>query len=190
MSLEKVLMKLKSSGVSKVAELEKIINRMQLRRFGDEGMIQSIGYGYYAHPSIDPFHAYLFVVSKYYPKAVISGTTALALYKLTDERIDLIEVEIPNTTNIKNNIMKVHRVAKNKMVGVVRLEINGQKIRVYSPERALCGLYKQAADGPAFLKALKRYVRSGQIDSESIAKYDRLLKTRVLKALSQEMADG
>jgi hypothetical protein len=49
---------------------------------------------------------------KTYPKAVISGTTALALYKLTDERIDLIEVEIPNTTNIKNNIMKVHRVAK------------------------------------------------------------------------------
>jgi len=76
------------------------------------------------------------------------------------------------------------------MAGVVRLEINGQKIRVYSPERALCGLYKQAVDGPAFLKALKRYVRSGQIDSESIAKYDRLLKTKVLRALSQELADG
>ena len=76
------------------------------------------------------------------------------------------------------------------MVGVVRHAICGKKIRIYSRERALCGVYKEQPDGAIFLKALKRYVKGGQIDSQVIATLDKKLKTNVLKALMQELADG
>jgi predicted transcriptional regulator of viral defense system len=190
MSLEKVLKRLEAQKVAKAAELMAITNRSQLRRHVEEGVIQSIGYGFYAHPSIDPVDAYLLVVAKYYPRAVISSITALSVYRLTDERIDQIDVDVPNETTLKNSFLRVHRVAKGLMVGVVRHEICGIKIRIYSRERALCGVYKEQPDGAIFLKALKRYVRGGQIDSQVVATLDKKLKTNVLKALMQELADG
>ena len=119
-----------------------------------------------------------------------SNRTALSVYKLTDERIDQIDVDIPNTTSIKNSLLRVHRISKGLMLGVVRLNVRGQKIRIYSRERALCDIYKADPDGPVFYKALKRYVKAGEVDSVSIAKFDKKLKTSVLKALSQELADG
>lgn len=190
MSSENVLKKLRSCGVAKASELSVFSNRVQLRRYVEEGLIQSIGYGFYADPSLDPFEACLLVVAKYYPKAVVSNRTALSVYKLTDERIDQIDVDIPNTTSIKNSLLRVHRISKGLMLGVVRLNVRGQKIRIYSRERALCDIYKADPDGPVFYKALKRYVKAGEVDSVSIAKFDKKLKTSVLKALSQELADG
>jgi hypothetical protein len=190
MSIEKVLKKLKSSGVVKASELSVFTNRVQLRRYVDDGLIQSIGYGFYADPSLDPFEACLLVVAKYYPKAVVSNRTALSVYKLTDERIDQIDVDIPNTTSIRNSLLRVHRISKGLMVGVVRLDIRGHTIRIYSRERALCDIYNADPDGPIFYKAIKRYVKAGEVDSVTIAKFDRKFKTSVLKALSQELADG
>ena len=190
MSLEKLLKRLHVQKVAKAAELMAITNRSQLRRYVEEGAIQSIGYGYYAHPSIDPVDACLLVVAKYYPLAVVSSITALSVYRLTDERIDLIDVDIPNDSTVKNSFLRVHRVAKGLMVGIVRHDICGKKIRIYSKERALCGIYKERPDGAIFLKALKRYVKGGQIDSQVIATLDKKLKTNVLKALMQELADG
>ena len=190
MSLEKVLKRLEAQKVAKAGELMAITNRSQLRRYVEEGAIQSVGYGFYTHPSIDPADAYLLVVAKYYPQAVISSTTALSVYGLTDERIDQIDIDVPNATNVKNSFLRVHRVAKGLMVGAVRHEICGKKIRIYSRERALCGVYKEQPDGAIFLKALKRYVKGGQIDSQVVATLDKKLKTNVLNALMQELADG
>jgi predicted transcriptional regulator of viral defense system len=190
MSLEKLLKQLDTQKVAKASELMTITNRSQLRRYVEEGVIQAIGYGFYAHPAIDPIDAYLLVVAKYYPRAVVANRTALYVHRLTDERVDQIDVDVPNDTTIKNRFLSVHRVAKRLMVGVVQHEICGQKIRIYSRERALCGLYREEPDGPVFLKALKRYVKSGQIDSQVIADLDKQLNTSVLKTLRQEMADG
>lgn len=190
MSLEKVLKRLETQKVVKAGELMASTNRSQLRRYVENGTIQSVGYGFYSHPSIDPADAYLLVVAKYYPRAVISSITALSIYGLTDERIDQIDVDVPNDTNLKNTFLRVHRVAKGLMVGIVRHEICGKKIRIYSKERALCGVYKEQPDGAIFLKALKRYVKGGDVDSQLVANFDKKLKTNVLKALIQELADG
>lgn len=40
------------------------------------------------------------------------------------------------------------------------------------------------------LKAFKRYVKTSTIDTIAIAAYDKLLKTDVLRAVMQELADA
>ena len=162
----------------------------QLRRMVESGEIIAIGAGIYARPSMDPFIASIIAVARYYPKAIISNITALSVHGLTDERIDRIDVDIPTSTSIRNQLIFAHRVPKKNFVGVMRLDFHGHKIRIYDKERALCDAYRIDLDGPIFLKAVKRYVRGGKIEPDRIAKYDKILSTHALRAISQELADA
>ncbi len=160
-----------------------------LRRYAEEGKLIALGAGYYAHPSLDPFTASLAVVARFYPQAVISNATALFLHGFTDERIEQIDVDIPRETSIKNKLIRTHRVNKKLISGVEEAIYNGVAIKVYSQERTLGDAYHLDPDGAIFLKAFKRYVKKGKIDSSAIAAFDELLKTEVLRAVRQQLAD-
>lgn len=181
---------IKTKGVMRAAELSSYVStRAQLGRYAESGKLTALGAGYYAHPSLDPFTASIMVVAKYYPETVISNLTALVIHGLSDERIDRIDVDIPKTSSLRNKLICAHRIPPIHIIGVVHQNFHGSEIRIYNLERTLCDAYHIDPDGPIFLKALKRYMKSSSINPDQIAKFDRILGTKVLRSLTQELAN-
>ena len=178
-------------GVLSSSELVAILgSRVAIKRKAEAGLIHPLGSGIYASPSIDPFTAALIATTRYYPKAVISNLTALVVHRLSDEAIAQVDVDIDKSRDLKNRLLRVHRILKKKLIGISILEYQGHKIRVYDRERALCEAYLIDPAGPLFFKALKRYLGQGKPDADRIKRYDRALKTNTLLHLQQELADG
>lgn len=174
----------------RASELEAFsTNRTQLRRYVETGALLSLGSGFYAHPTLDPFVASVLAVAKYYPNAVISNRTALVIHGLSDERLDQIDVDIPRKSSIRNRLIRAHRVPERTITGVTQSEFHGRRISMYSLERSLCDAYRIDPDGYIFFKALKRYVQIGNPKAKEIAELDKVLSTNVLRALIQEIAD-
>jgi len=189
-STESALKKLKAKKVMRASELEPYIStRTQLRRMVEAGELITLGSGLYSHPSIDPFTASLIATARFFPKAVISNITALVVHGLSNERVDRVDVDIPRNSSIRNTLICAHRVPDQNIIGAIRLSYHGQKIRIYCKERALCDAYRMDPDGPLFLKAMKRYVKAGEVDADRIAKFDKALSTNVLRSFRQEFAD-
>jgi hypothetical protein len=81
---KKALTRIKKEKVLGLAELIELFgNRMEVSRKSREGILQSLGNGFYSTPQLDPFIAALVVVTKYYPHVVISGRTVLDFTELT-----------------------------------------------------------------------------------------------------------
>lgn len=187
----KILAALKKNKVMRVSDLAKFLtHRSLLRRMADSGEIFYISSGFYAHPSIDPQVAAV-VAAKYYPKAVVSSITAMVIHGLSDEAIDRVDIDIPRTSSIRNKLFRVHRVPEKRFVGIVNHPYQGYNVRTYDKERTLSEAYLVDPRGALFYKALKRYLRDNKPpDTVSIARYDKILKTKVLIHLTQELADG
>lgn len=187
---KKILKLLRHEKVMRLPELVKLFgNRMEVSRKVKDGTIQSLGSGFYATIEIDPFVASLAVVAKYYPEAIISGKTALQIYGLSQEYIESIDVDIERNKSIRNKLLKVHRVPKTRLIGITQLTYQGITIKLYELERALADAYKIDPAGPYFYKALKRYLKTKNINIEKIANYDKRLKTKVTAHLQQELAN-
>jgi predicted transcriptional regulator of viral defense system len=163
---------------------------VQIKRKAEAGIITPLGSGIYAAPSLDPFVATVLAVAKYYPDAVISNLTALVIHELSDEFIDRVDVDILRGKNLRNQMLKVHRVTQQRMAGTTEIKFHGHLIRVYDLERSLCEAYCLDPAGPIFYKALKRYLSKKKINTARIQGYDKALKTRVLSHIQQELADG
>lgn len=177
--------------VAKASELElHQFTRLQLSRLAASGEIISLGSGFYAHPSLDPFVASIIAVARHYPEAVISKATALVIHKLSDERIDHIDIDISRNSSIRNKLVRAHRTSESNFVGIEQTSYHGETIRIYDRERSLCEAYQMDPDGDLFLKAIKKYSSSQTAKTDKIAEYDKLLSTNVLRAIRQEMAVG
>lgn len=186
---KKLLRILKKEKVMKLSELTKLLgNRMEVSRKAKEGLIQSLGSGFYSSVDIDPFLATLAVVAKYYPKTVISNRTALHIYELSQDFIQSIDIDIERNKSLRNKLLKVHRVPKSKLIGITIMNYHGNKIQIYELERALAEAYRIDPAGPYFYMALKRYIKKGNINTEKIIFYDKKLKTKVMLHLQQEIA--
>lgn len=188
--LKKALAKIKKEKVFSLIELTELFgNRMEVTRKAREGIIQSLGSGYYASPELDPFLAALGVVAKYYPKVIISGRTALHIHGLAQDYIEKIDVDIKREKSIRNKLMQVHRVPTKRLTGYTQISYQGIKIKIYDIERTLAEAYHLDPAGPDFYKALKRYIKKGNIKSDQISHYDKILKTKVMSHLQQELAN-
>lgn len=177
----------KGAGTYSSRELVKLLgHRTAIQRLVETDQLLSLGSGFYSTPKLDPSVAQIHIVARFFPKAVISGVTALIIHKLSDEKLDKVTVDIPKETTLANRLLDVRRVAKSRCVGIINREYFGQKIRVYDVERSLCDAYR-IDRGVLFLKALKRYMREYSPNPEKIAKYDKILATKVLSALQQEL---
>ena len=187
---KKALSRIKKEKVMELAELTKIFgNRMEVSRKAREGIIQSLGSGYYASSELDPFLAALEVVAKYYPEVVISGRTALHIHGLSQDFIEQIDVDIEREKSLRNKLLKVHRVPPKRLIGIREKNYKGTKIKIYDIERTLAEAYRLDPAGPDFYKALKRYIKQGIIKADHIAHYDKVLKTKVMSHLQQELAN-
>ena len=190
-SVDRILLKaLKKQKVMKLSELYPLVgNRSLVHRKAKQGVIQSLGGGYYASPSLDLLVASVAMVAQYFPYAVISGRTALRIHGLSQDVIEKVDLDISRKKNIKNQFLRVHRVPDRRMVGITEMKYFGMKIKVYDRERSLSEAYRIDPEGGYFFKALKRYITHGKVRSELIKKYDEATKTKVLKHLRQELAD-
>lgn len=187
---KKALARIKKEKVLSLTELLGLFsNRMEISRKAQEGMLQSLGGGFYATPELDPFLAALVVVAKYYPQVVISGRTALHIHGLAQDYIEKIDVDIEREKSLRNKRLQVHRVDPKRLVGITELNHQGIVIKIYDIERTLAEAYKLDPAGPDFYKALKRYIKLVSIKTDRIAHYDKILKTKVLIHLQQELAD-
>jgi len=186
-----ILLELKKHRVLKLTELKRLgASAVKLRRMTEAGLVLSVGSGIYASASLDPFAAAVLATAKYYPRAVISGLTALQIHGLTQEYIDKVDVDVPRETSIRNKILNVHRVPKGRLIGITQLNYHGNIIQIYDRERSLCEAYRIDPSGPLFFRALKRYLRAGKPNADRILEYDRSAKTDVLSHLRQELSDG
>jgi predicted transcriptional regulator of viral defense system len=161
-----------------------------IQREAKNGRIQSLGSGLYASPSLDPMKAAVSAVAKYYPQAVISGRTALFLHKLSDHAVEKIEVDIPQSTSLANKLLKAYRVAKSRLTGISRIDVEGYPVKISNLERALCEAYRLDPAGPEFFTALKRYMNQKTPYAKRIKEYDKALGTKVLVHVMQELADA
>lgn len=172
-------------------DLEKYFgSRVAIMRSAERGEIQSLSSGLYASPSLDPMTASVIATAKYYPKAVISGRTALFLHKLSDHAVEKIEVDILTSTPIANKLLETHRVAKSRLIGISKINVKGFEVKIYDLERTLCEAYRIDPAGAEFFTALKRYLKQTEPDTAKIKKYDEALGTKVLTHIKQELADG
>lgn len=168
--------------------IEKMGHRMAIHKASEEGELVSLGAGFYSTPNIDPFTAQVHVVAKYYPKAVISGISALFIYELTDEMSNEVHVDIIKTTSIRNVLLHTKRVAESRLIGIDKLSYKGRAIRIYNVERALCDAYR-IDRSQIFYSAIKLYAKNYDINTKRIAKYDKILGTKVLEHLQQELTN-
>ncbi len=169
--------------------IKRLGNRMTIARLVKQDSLIPLGAGFYCTPGIDPYVAMVHVVAKFYPKAVISGITALHIHTLSDERTDKVSVDLPKGTQVRNKMLVVREVVPHRLTGIQTLNYHGIKIRIYDLERSLCDAYR-IDRGALFFKALKRYLKGNTRDFEAIAKYDKILNTKVLRSIQQELADS
>jgi predicted transcriptional regulator of viral defense system len=167
----------------------KLGNRMAILRAVNAGELLSLGAGYYSTPNLDPAVAQVIAVAKFYPEAVVSGLSALGIHNLSDERLQKVTVDLPRNRLTRNRLLQARRVTKNSLIGAITMKYFGHPIRIYDVERSLCDAYRFDR-GAAFFKALKRYLKKYPHNFEKIAKYDKVLGTRVLRAIQQELADA
>ena len=128
------------------------------------------------------------VVAKYYPQAVISGISALFIYELTDEMSNEVHIDIIKTSSIRNKLVQARRVAESRLIGIMNLKYKGASLRIYNVERTLCDAYR-IDRSQIFYSALKSYAEKFEVNINRIAKYDKILGTKVLEHLQQELVN-
>jgi predicted transcriptional regulator of viral defense system len=170
--------------------IEYLSNRMAIKRLVEKGVLVTIGSGFYTLPKYDNSGILFKVIEKYFPDVVISGKTCLRIHKLGDDYFDKIDIDIPNTTSIKNSLFNVHRISENKIIGFRKEKVFGSLIKLYNKERALFEAYKL---GEHYLfQTIKRYVKlyKNDINYNNIIKYEKIFKYEILKLVKQELLDG
>jgi hypothetical protein len=156
---------LKAQKVISLSDATKVLgNNMAVYRLVDKGEIIKVypdGLGYFSLPDLEEGEAHFAIVSKYYSKCVVSGKTALSLYDLSLDYISSIDVDIPKTTNLSNELLNVHRVVETKINNVIERSFDNKgvpfKIKIYSPERTLHEAYKYYNGTDSFYYAIKQY---------------------------------
>lgn len=163
--MKEIISILKKDKVISASDLSELLkSRAKVYELEREGIISKVypsGLGYFTLPDIEEGEAQFAIVKKYYPQCVISGRTALSLYSLGQDYIREIDVDIPRSTNLSNELLAVHRVAESKINHVIERSFPEKgvpfDIRIYSPERVLHEAYKCFSLSDAFYRAIKRY---------------------------------
>jgi predicted transcriptional regulator of viral defense system len=173
--------------------LDFLSDNKELSRMNERGEIYQLGGGLYSSLSIDPEVAALLAITKYYPNAVISRSSALRVHELGDEKIRKVHIDIPNNQSIRNELVETHRVAEKFITDVIQYEYFGYKLRVYSEVRSLYEALKEYGESHEYFKAIKRYVEKHKADNSlkarKLKKLDQLFNKNISGAIAQEVSD-
>ncbi|MEZ4743639.1 MAG: hypothetical protein R3B45_14535 [Bdellovibrionota bacterium] len=184
---------LKARHVISLPELVEIVgHKTGVYRLVDKGELQKVspdGMGYFCLPTVDEGTAYFAIVKHYYPQCVVSGPTVLSLYDLGLDYINKIDVDIPNSMNLKNDLMNVHRVVPRKITNVEERSFESKgipfDIRVYSPERTLFEAYRYYKGLDSYFYAIRKFAEF-YLDRENPGKQFNLI-LKINKKMGQEI---
>lgn len=160
----------------------------------DKGVIKKChpnGLGIFTLPEVEEGTAHFAAIKKFYPQCIISGKTALSLYDLSLDYISKIDVDIPNTTNLANELLSVHRVVESKINYVIERDFENKgipfKVKIYSPERCLFEAYKYYKGLDSYFYALKQYKKLYLNNKNPGNQFDTILK--INKKIGREIID-
>ena len=163
----------------------KLVEVGGLKKVGPNGL------GYFSLPEVEEGTAYFAIINKYYPQCVISGKTALSLYRLSLDYIKKIDVDVSNKTNISNELLNVHRVVSSKINNIIKRSFKDSgipfKIKIYSPERCLFEAYKYDKGLDSYFHCLKKYQEIYLNKDNPGDQFDIILK--INKKIGREIID-
>jgi predicted transcriptional regulator of viral defense system len=146
-----------------------------------------ISHGLYSNVS-DPVRETMILLSKYYPEAVISGSSALLYQELSDRMDEKIHVDIPRDVHMRESrFLEFHRVSESRRTGIEEKNIAGVMVKIYSRERTLFEAQKFSM--PSLYNAVKAYVR-GAIDYKELTRLDEIFGGEVLTLVRHEKSDA
>jgi predicted transcriptional regulator of viral defense system len=162
-------------------------SRRLAERAIEEGDLLKISHGLYSNVS-DPIREAMILLSKHYPEAVISGSSALLYQDLSDRMDEKIHVDVPRDVHMRESrFLEFHRVSENQRVGVEEKNIAGVNVKIYSRERAL--FEAQKFSKPALYNAVKSYV-NGTVDYKELTRLDEIFGGEVLTLVRHEKSDA
>ena len=159
-------------GVYSTKDLTKMLGEAtSIYRKLDKGDLIKIGRGFYSTPDIDYKSALFKIAAKYYEEAVVSKSTILFEYGLTDYQGDNIDLDVPRESSYRldTDLFNFHRVAGSRSVGVVKKVFAGQRCFAYSPERAVFDvLFIENSIGNLAREVCKKYVEKFEFKQEEL----------------------
>ena len=163
--------------------LSKGMNRYMLYSLRDKGITEQLSRGVYRLSELPPVsNPDLITVSIRFPKAVICLISALSFHELTTQIPH--EVSIAITRESRTPVLDwpplaVHRFSKITFeAGIEKHDIDGVKIRMYSPEKTLadCFKFRNKLGMDIVLEALKFYKAGKIFNVGKILKYARICR--------------
>jgi predicted transcriptional regulator of viral defense system len=153
----------------------------------EEGDFIKISHGLYSNVS-DPIREVMILLSKHYPDAVISGSSALLYQELSDRMDEKIHVDVPRDVHMRESqFLEFHRVSDSKRTGIEEKNIAGVTVKIYSRERTL--FEAQKFSKPSLYNAVKTYVL-GDINYKELTRLNEIFGGEVLTLVRHEKSDA
>ena len=161
------------------------VSASTLKRMTDRGLLERVTHGLYisAETIPDPF----FVAQYRCPKGVFSHETALFLHDLSDRTPIKLMMTIPTGWNTRltanDDIILFYCSPVLSRLGTIEVETAyGHKVTAYDASRTVCDCmrYVDRLDKDLVLTALKRYMKTPDIDRAQFLEYASIFKMRNL----------
>ncbi len=147
----------------------------------DNGTLEMVARGFYRLAALPPAgDPDLTLVAGRIPHGVVCLISALAIYELTTQIPHRIDLAIPRTARYPvcaGAPMTIYRFSiASYQAGVTQRDVDGVRIRLYSPEKTLadCFKYRNKIGLDVFLEALDAYRKRPGASMQKILEYARV----------------
>jgi predicted transcriptional regulator of viral defense system len=156
------------------------ISRKAFYRLRDEGIIESLSRGIYRfteYPSLS--NPDIIAATLRAPHAVICLVSALAFHEITTQIPGAVDLAVPagkTISRITRPPVRIHRIREPYFsIGIEERTIDGNKIRIYNPEKTLvdCFKFRNQLGMEVVLEALRLYRSRMRLKVNTIMKYAR-----------------
>ncbi|MBN2384433.1 type IV toxin-antitoxin system AbiEi family antitoxin domain-containing protein [bacterium] len=170
------------------------IHPRTLYELRDSGTLEQISRGVYRLADLPPLsEPDVVTIATRVPRAVICLISALSFHDLTTQVPHWVYIALEKgaeTPRIDYPPIKVHRFSESTFSsGIIELEIDGVKVRVYNPEKTLadCFKFRNTIGMDVVLEALKFYRERGPGNWDTVLHYARVCRVEQIMRPYLEM---
>lgn len=159
------------------------ITRRELYSLRDRGIIEQVSRGTYRLAELEPPGSPdLVTVGLRYPHAVVCLVSALSWHEITTQIPRTVSVAIPRNARppkLEYPPLTVHRFSAEAFdAGVEDHDIDGVRVKIYSPEKTLadCFKFRNRLGMDVVLEALKLYRERRTFNLHKLLRYSRVCR--------------
>lgn len=163
--------------------VERGISRHMLYSLRDKGIIEPINRGVYRLADLPPVsNPDLIAIALRYPNSVVCLISALSFHGITTQIPHEVSLAIPRDARSPSADyppLQIHQFTEDAYkAGIEELEIDGAKVKVYSPEKTLadCFKFRNKIGMDVVLEALKLYRSRMKFDHKKLLEYARICR--------------